>query len=436
MNEAGTDTDVVVVGGGLAGLTAAALLARRGQSVVLLERSEELGGRARTTVEDGYHLNLGPHALYRTGAGRRVLDDLDAWPAGGTPELAGTLGLLDEALHPLPVSATSLLKSGLLGLSGKIGFARAMRKVEKADPGKLRQTDVESWIRNLTGNADVRRLLQAMVRLNTYAHDTGLSADAAVTKMQQGFEGVLYPHGGWQSLVDALAVEAEQLGVEIRTGCRVDAVMVEERRVQGVRFTSGVGPDEESRSQTLSSPGVCLAVPIERAAEVAGEHAPGLETAARLAVPTRAATLDLGLRRLPRPERLFVLGIDRPLYFAVHSKTADLAPDDAVMAHATRYLGPQEKPDPDAHRAELEEFLSLVQPGWEDEVEVSRFLPAMTVSSTTPRGNRGGLEGRPRVKVQGVEGLALAGEWVGSEDLLSDCAFASARKAAEILAGG
>jgi len=54
----------VVVGGGLAGLTAANALAGPGRSVVVLEQSEALGGRARTQVSKGYRLNLGPHALY------------------------------------------------------------------------------------------------------------------------------------------------------------------------------------------------------------------------------------------------------------------------------------------------------------------------------------------------------------------------------------
>ena len=63
----------IVIGGGLAGLTAANALAGDGHKVVLLEQSQHLGGRAITQQDHGYLLNLGPHALFAGGVAARTL---------------------------------------------------------------------------------------------------------------------------------------------------------------------------------------------------------------------------------------------------------------------------------------------------------------------------------------------------------------------------
>src|SRR5215469_1227852 len=57
-----------VIGGGLAGLTAAIEFASKGHRVVLYEKSSRLGGRAGTLRRKGFDLNFGPHALYTGGA--------------------------------------------------------------------------------------------------------------------------------------------------------------------------------------------------------------------------------------------------------------------------------------------------------------------------------------------------------------------------------
>jgi phytoene dehydrogenase-like protein len=61
--------DVVVVGAGFAGMYAAALLAREGKSVCLVERSPYLGGRAMSRWYRGHKIMLGAHLAEDPGDG-------------------------------------------------------------------------------------------------------------------------------------------------------------------------------------------------------------------------------------------------------------------------------------------------------------------------------------------------------------------------------
>ena len=60
-------SDVHIVGGGLGGLAAAALVARAGRTVTVHEGRGRLGGRGTTDWKRGFGFNQGPHALYLAG---------------------------------------------------------------------------------------------------------------------------------------------------------------------------------------------------------------------------------------------------------------------------------------------------------------------------------------------------------------------------------
>jgi len=158
--------------------------------------------------------------------------------------------------------------------------------------------------------------------------------------------------------------------------------------------------------------------------------APEVEALAELAartVPVKVATLDVALARLPRPRTTFGLGTDRPTYVSVHSAVARLAPEGGAVVHAMLY---EPSGDARADERELEGALEQVQPGWREHVLERRFLPAIVAANDVVDAARGGLAGRPDVAVAGVEGVFVAGDWVGSEGMLLDAGLASAKRAA------
>jgi glycine/D-amino acid oxidase-like deaminating enzyme len=90
--------DAVVIGGGMAGLTAACYLARAGVGVTLFEKAPYLGGRAATWEFDGFLFNRGGHALYTGGAASQVFEELGIAYDYGIPK--GTFVLQGASRAP------------------------------------------------------------------------------------------------------------------------------------------------------------------------------------------------------------------------------------------------------------------------------------------------------------------------------------------------
>jgi protoporphyrinogen oxidase len=124
--------DVTVVGGGLAGLTAAAVVARAGRSVLVLEQASDLGGRAVTQVRDGVHWNLGAHAIYCRGHAFRLLRELGVPFTGRYPSPGRALVVRADGSYRLPAGFGTLLGSMMLSAREKwrlVRFAEGRRCV-------------------------------------------------------------------------------------------------------------------------------------------------------------------------------------------------------------------------------------------------------------------------------------------------------------------
>jgi len=220
------EAEVIVVGGGLAGLTAATVLAGAGRRVQVFE-SGELGGRAATVDRSGFLFNEGPHALYAAGAGRETLDQLGVSYTGGAPPPEGAHALVNGRLHELPRSLASLVTTGALSVGAKVEAGSVLTRLQTLSSEGRRRTSVSAWLAENVRSEEVANLIRGLFRLSTYAHDPErASFGSALEQFQLGLKaGVLYLDEGWRTLTDGLRARAEERGARIHAQRRVRSVV-------------------------------------------------------------------------------------------------------------------------------------------------------------------------------------------------------------------
>lgn len=148
--------DIAIVGGGIAGLSAAIFLARAGKSVTIIERSTEIGGRARTSISEGFYLNQGPHALYPAGPGARILKELGIDYVGKIVTTDGYYILKQGQRYPMPISLNQFLTTKLLkGFRSKIEAIRFFAFLHKMNSDKIQNISLQNWIDEKIHNSDV-----------------------------------------------------------------------------------------------------------------------------------------------------------------------------------------------------------------------------------------------------------------------------------------
>lgn len=121
---------VVIVGAGLAGLTCARILQAKDVPVLVLEKSDSVGGRVRTDIESGFYLDRGFQVLFTAyPAIRRRLDlnqlDLRYFDPGAIIAKNGHRSVLSDPLRDPPALAPSLLNSD-------VSFADKLRTLNLA----------------------------------------------------------------------------------------------------------------------------------------------------------------------------------------------------------------------------------------------------------------------------------------------------------------
>lgn len=414
--------DVAVIGGGITGLLAAVELSKTNKSVILLEKSGQFGGRAMTVNKKGALFNLGGHALYCGGEAYSMLQQLGIKLDGGSPPVNGSAIWRNE-LVPLPGDPLRLLTSRLLSLPEKFVFGRFMIKLGKVDCAALPAISLRQWAESEIREPMIRHLFYALCRTATYSRDIDYQLTGPVIKQLQRSlkSGVRYIDGGWQTIIDQLRELAARNGVTILHHKHVREIEYD-TRVRKLHFEEEDSLDVDQVITTMS--------PAETIKLLRGAAGTALQRWQAQARPITAACLDLCLRKLPVAGRHFAIGIDQPVFFTNHSRVSKLSEDGSLVVHLIKYHG-QDRSDSIADRALLEETMTLLHPGWQQEVVAEQYLPRITVAADHMHAGRTDL--LPGPTVPEIGGLYAAGDWASHGEMLVDAAAASARRAVQQL---
>jgi phytoene dehydrogenase-like protein len=250
--------DVIVVGTGIGGLTAAAMLVQRGLDVLVLDRNPHPGGTAYVYQRKGFTFPMGPLGFSSPSTVKEVLSRLD----GKDLNLSGVryrIRAFDLEIPlslPFPMMIKELTR--LFPTEGKsieqffkdvkaIVSAIQFPKVE-SNHSILRKVAEKSALEYLSDFVKDWRLRRILGSTGTQEPYSSLPLLSAMWNLISN-EGIWYPEGGMRSLCERLvhAVtrgQGNHQGVgEVRLGTEVEEIRVEKNKVLGVTLSGGMKMD-------------------------------------------------------------------------------------------------------------------------------------------------------------------------------------------------
>ena len=354
-----TSHSVIVIGGGISGLTCAYSLKKRGVDVAVLEASDSAGGMIHSAEENGYLFEAGPQSFSTTPQLDALIEDLNLTnELVAAPAKAPRYIFVNGQLHPVPLSPGAFIGSSLLKWSTKFSilldpFRRSFPPEDDESIGafvrrkfkpELLELLVGPFVSGIYAGDPEKISLRAAFPA---VHEAERAAGSIVRGMRAGATKRTGPRvkptlasfrRGNQSLINALA---DKLADSLRTGTRVSQIAKANDR----RFAI------DSELGQFQSEHLVIATPTSVAATLLKNLAPATTGALSQIEYAPVAVVSLGYRRFDVTHSLDGFGFLVPrsagLKILGTVWTSSLFPGRAPSDHVqiTSFLGGATDPD-------------------------------------------------------------------------------------------
>jgi len=247
--------DITVIGSGAGGIFSAALMAHRGYKVLLLEKTERLGGRFSTEEYQGFKLPTGAILIHTKGSTEDIFNEVGA--SFEVRDASGVSLWIDGAWHELPAKGQIRFLLSILNIAGaeqvkllshfaqKVATDRigsAFKRVSRNKPaGEL--LSFRDWLKQATDNEKVLQIFHSLTSAYSTVNDFEYPVSHWFAYISKGGQGGMSNFGvapqGNIALVKTLVDVITASGGDVWTGCPAVKILTADRRARGVVVAKG-----------------------------------------------------------------------------------------------------------------------------------------------------------------------------------------------------
>lgn len=245
---------VIILGGGISGLTAGSALAEKGFNVTILEKESVLGGLAASFKLENkwipitYHHIMRPDTITRVFVEKLGFGDEIIWNKSGQAFwYEGKKYLLSQPQHIItfkPLDALSKIKLFKLGIL--VWF--------KKNWDDLKDTDTEQWLNKTIGEQATSILFKNLMDIKFNMPLSSVSMAWLGKRLHQSVKNrdiYGYLKCGFHPLVERLAASITEKGGKILTG--IEATRIENKRITAV--------DKENKTHSFEADIIISSIP-------------------------------------------------------------------------------------------------------------------------------------------------------------------------------
>lgn len=411
---------VIVVGGGLAGLSAAARLAHNGYQVTLLEKAPKLGGRAISIPMKGFNFNFGAHAIYARDKSilRKYESEIGLqidWKNFSPSKAFYDVG---SYTTPMPATLEGLYRTKILDSHNKFRFAYEVMKtlisINRGEEG----VPIGEYLQKEP--AQVRDLMLTLASSNFFTNEPEKIPSPLFFEYYKRLyttqKAVSYIGGGWQAIVDAFSKIIEKNGSKIITKEKITQVCWEDRRI-----TKIIGKNAEYAADHF-----IFCIPPKELSLLFAETplASTIQEYARY-TPTQVVVYDIGLsERIHSPYTYIYHKAQKVFVTDISYYDTTCVPEGGQLMQAIAYLN-----DEDIQEKRADEKVSLIEsiydkhfPGWRERLVAKRISKKATVQEIKCIDDQQLMP----TKFYQCQNAYFAGDWCQGAGQLSELSFSSA----------